>query len=72
LTIRAAGVDAVDEALGRTGHKAQLVDNVHGVILDHNVETGNPADAHVEGDPGKRARTRCAGKTPACRPRRRR
>jgi transposase, IS5 family len=27
------------------GYKAQLVDNDDGVILDHNVETGNPADA---------------------------
>jgi transposase, IS5 family len=27
------------------GYKAQIVDNVDGVILDRNVETGNPADA---------------------------
>jgi IS5 family transposase len=27
------------------GYKAQVVDNVDGVILDHNVEVGNPADA---------------------------
>ena len=27
------------------GYKAQLVDNEDGVILDHNVEIGNPADA---------------------------
>ncbi len=27
------------------GYKAQLVDNVDGVILDHNVEIGNPPDA---------------------------
>src|SRR6476619_1094811 len=27
------------------GYKAQIVDNADGVILDHNVETGNPADA---------------------------
>jgi IS5 family transposase len=27
------------------GYKAQIVDNVDRVILDHNVETGNPADA---------------------------
>jgi IS5 family transposase len=27
------------------GYKAQLVDNADGVILDHNVEIGNPADA---------------------------
>ena len=27
------------------GYKAQLVDNEDGVILDHNIERGNPADA---------------------------
>ena len=27
------------------GYKAQVVDNVDGVILDHSVEVGNPADA---------------------------
>jgi len=27
------------------GYKAQIVDNVDGVILDHSVELGNPADA---------------------------
>ncbi|MGH9248513.1 MAG: ISNCY family transposase [Acidimicrobiales bacterium] len=27
------------------GHKAQLVDNEDGVVLDHRVEQGNPADA---------------------------
>jgi IS5 family transposase len=27
------------------GYKAQVVDNVDGVILDHSVEIGNPADA---------------------------
>ena len=27
------------------GYKAQLVDNSDGVIVDHNVEMGNPADA---------------------------
>src|SRR5712675_363838 len=27
------------------GYKAQIVDNVDGVILDHTVEVGNPADA---------------------------
>jgi IS5 family transposase len=27
------------------GYKAQIVDNVDGVVLDHNVEVGNPADA---------------------------
>jgi IS5 family transposase len=27
------------------GYKAQVVDNADGVILDHNIEIGNPADA---------------------------
>ena len=27
------------------GYKAQIIDNTDGVILDHTVETGNPADA---------------------------
>ena len=27
------------------GYKAQVVDNADGVILDHTVEVGNPADA---------------------------
>jgi transposase, IS5 family len=27
------------------GYKAQIVDNEDGVVLDHNVETGNPPDA---------------------------
>jgi hypothetical protein len=27
------------------GHKAQLVDNDDGVVLDHTVEQGNPPDA---------------------------
>ena len=27
------------------GYKAQVVDNEDGVVLDHNVEIGNPADA---------------------------
>jgi transposase, IS5 family len=27
------------------GYKAQVVDNLDGIILDHNVEVGNPADA---------------------------
>ena len=29
------------------GYKAQLVDNEDGVILDHNLEVGNPADASM-------------------------
>ncbi len=28
-----------------SGYKAQIVDNVDGVVLDHNVEIGNPPDA---------------------------
>jgi IS5 family transposase len=27
------------------GHKAQIVDNDDGIVLDHTVEQGNPADA---------------------------
>ena len=27
------------------GHKAQVVDNIDGVVLDHTIEQGNPADA---------------------------
>jgi transposase, IS5 family len=27
------------------GHKAQVVDNIDGIVLDHTVEQGNPADA---------------------------
>ena len=27
------------------GHKAQIVDNIDGIVLDHAVEQGNPADA---------------------------
>jgi transposase, IS5 family len=27
------------------GYKAQVVDNDDGIVLDHNIETGNPADA---------------------------
>lgn len=36
------------ERLGKPvefGYKAQIVDNADGVIVDHNVEVGNPADA---------------------------
>ena len=28
-----------------SGYKAQVVDNADGIILDHTVEVGNPADA---------------------------
>jgi transposase, IS5 family len=52
----ACGIDLVLELVGRDrdpidrkpvefGYKAQVVDNVDGVILDHSVEIGNPADA---------------------------
>ena len=27
------------------GHKAQIVDNIDGIVLDHTVEQGNPPDA---------------------------
>ena len=27
------------------GYKAQIVDNADGIILDHSIEVGNPADA---------------------------
>src|SRR6476469_2163318 len=33
------------------GYKAQLVDNEDGVVLDHDVQHGNPADAHVSHRP---------------------
>ena len=43
--------DARPIAKGRLGkpvefrYKAQLVDNEDGVIVDHNIEAGNPPDA---------------------------
>jgi transposase, IS5 family len=45
------------------GYKAQIVDNVDGVILDHNVEIGNPADA-PQLAPAIQRITRRAGRTP--------
>ena len=45
------------------GYKAQIVDNEDGVILDHNVEIGNPADA-PQLAPAIERITRRTGKTP--------
>jgi transposase, IS5 family len=45
------------------GYKAQVADNVDGVILDHNVELGNPADAPQLAPAIKRI-TRRAGRPP--------
>jgi IS5 family transposase len=45
------------------GYKAQLVDNADGVILDHTVEIGNPADA-PQLVPAIERITRRAGRTP--------
>jgi IS5 family transposase len=45
------------------GYKAQLVDNEDGVILDHNVEMGNPADASLLEPAIKRIKAR-TGRAP--------
>jgi IS5 family transposase len=45
------------------GYKAQIVDNVDGVVLDHNVEIGNPADA-PQLAPAIERITRRTGRTP--------
>ena len=45
------------------GYKAQLVDNADGVILDHNVEVGNPPDA-PQLAPAIERITRRTGRTP--------
>jgi IS5 family transposase len=45
------------------GYKAQVVDNADGVILDHNVEIGNPADA-PQLAPALERITRRTGRTP--------
>jgi IS5 family transposase len=45
------------------GYKAQIVDNVDGVVLDHNVEVGNPADA-PQLVPAIERITRRAGRAP--------
>ena len=46
------------------GYKAQLVDNQDGVIVDHNVEVGNPPDAPMLAPAIERI-TRRAGRVPA-------
>ena len=45
------------------GYKAQVLDNEDGVILDHNVEIGNPPDAPMLA-PAVRRTTRRAGRVP--------
>ena len=45
------------------GYKAQVVDNADGVILDHNIEIGNPADA-PQLVPAIERITRRTGRTP--------
>ena len=45
------------------GYKAQILDNADGVILDHNLEVGNPADAAQLAPAIARVATR-AGRTP--------
>jgi transposase, IS5 family len=45
------------------GYKAQLVDNADGVILDHSVEVGNPADAS-QLIPAIERIKRCTGRAP--------
>ncbi len=45
------------------GYKAQVVDNADGVILDHNIERGNPPDAPQLAPAIKRI-TRRTGRTP--------
>jgi IS5 family transposase len=45
------------------GYKAQIVDNADGVILDHNVEVGNPPDAPQLAPAIARITTR-SGRTP--------
>jgi transposase, IS5 family len=45
------------------GYKAQLVDNDDGIILDHNVEVGNPPDAPMLTPAIERIRAR-TGRTP--------
>ena len=45
------------------GYKAQIVDNADGVILDHTIEIGNPADA-PQLAPAIERITRRAGRTP--------
>jgi IS5 family transposase len=45
------------------GHKAQVVDNDDGIVLDHTVEQGNPPDAPQLASAVKRV-TKRAGRTP--------
>jgi len=45
------------------GHKAQIVDNDDGIVLDHTVEQGNPPDAPPLAPAVKRV-TKRAGRTP--------
>ena len=45
------------------GHKAQIVDNDDGIVLDHSVEQGNPPDAPQLAPTVKRVSKR-AGRTP--------
>ncbi len=45
------------------GYKAQVVDNQDGVVVDHNIEIGNPADAPMLAPAIKRIKQR-TGKAP--------
>ena len=45
------------------GHKAQVVDNDDGIVLDHSLEQGNPADAPQLAPAVQRVKKR-AGRTP--------
>ena len=45
------------------GHKAQIVDNDDGIVLDHSVEQGNPPDAPQLAPVIERVKTR-AGRAP--------
>jgi IS5 family transposase len=45
------------------GYKAQIVDNEDGVVVDHNVEIGNPPDAEQLGPVIRRIKRR-TGRTP--------
>jgi len=62
-------VDARPIRIGRLGkpvefgYKAQIIDNADGVILDHSIEIGNPADA-PQLAPAIERITRRAGRTP--------
>jgi transposase, IS5 family len=46
------------------GHKAQIIDNDDGIVLDHSVEQGNPPDAPQLAPAVKRV-IKCTGRTPA-------